>query len=340
MMSPLPPRVLPYLASLGEKWHAFWFTSEPAYSLGIVRIAFGALMVYVTIDLLPPLTQLFGANGPLPSQPTTEEFRWVNPYTYGIFQIWTSDTALVVGWAILLLSAVALLVGWHSRLAAVLVWVLFLSFVRRNPSVFNFGDDVIGITALILMLSACGAALSLDQRRRSGRFWSAECRSRWPVRLVQVQLSLIYFFSAVAKLRTDEWNEGSAVSFPWRSFHDWAILPAPGWLAENPVMVNAVTWGTLVLEFALAILVWNPRLRYWLLGAGVVLHVLIWLTLPVMFFSLAMFVLYLSWAPWQTVRDLPDSLSGLRRRWSGRGKTPGATGSVGSTVDVLTERSA
>jgi hypothetical protein len=158
--------------------------------------------------------------------------------------------------------------------------------------------------------------------------------------LVQVQLSLIYFFSAVAKLRTDEWNEGSAVSFPWRSFHDWAILPAPGWLAENPVMVNAVTWGTLVLEFALAILVWNPRLRYWLLGAGVVLHVLIWLTLPVMFFSLAMFVLYLSWAPWQTVRDLPDSLSGLRRRWSGRGKTPGATGSVGSTVDVLTERSA
>ena len=96
MMSPLPPRVLPYLASLGEKWHAFWFTNEPAYSLGIVRIAFGALMVYVTIDLLPPLTQLFGANGPLPSQPTTEEFQWVHPYTYGIFQIWTSDTALIL----------------------------------------------------------------------------------------------------------------------------------------------------------------------------------------------------------------------------------------------------
>ena len=101
-------------ASLGEKWRAFWFTKEPAYTLGIVRIAFGALMAYVTIDLLPSLTQLFGENGPVPSQPTTQ-FHWIYPYTYGIFQVWTSDTALYVGWAILLLSAVALLVGWHSR---------------------------------------------------------------------------------------------------------------------------------------------------------------------------------------------------------------------------------
>ena len=339
MTSPLRPEVVRYLASAGEKWRAFWFTKEPAYTLGIVRIAFGALMVYVTIDLLPSLTQLFGESGPVPSQPTTE-FHWIYPYTYGIFQVWTSDTALYVGWAILLLSAVALLVGWHSRLAAVLVWIVFLSFVRRNPSVFNYGDHVISITALILMLSACGAALSLDQRRRSGRFWSAECRSRWPVRLMQLQLSLIYFFSAQSKLRGDEWNEGSAVSFPWRTFHDWAILPAPQWLAESAVLVNAVTWGTLVLEFALAILVWNPRLRYWLLAAGVVLHVMIWLNLSVTFFSLAMFVLYLSWAPWQTVRHLPDGVRGLRRRWRGGGKPPGASGSVGNSVDVSTERSA
>jgi hypothetical protein len=157
---------------------------------------------------------------------------------------------------------------------------------------------------------------------------------------MQLQLSLIYFFSAQSKLRGDEWNEGSAVSFPWRTYHDWAILPAPQWLAENAVLVNAATWGTLVLEFALAILVWNPRLRYWLLAAGVVLHVMIWLNLSVTFFSLAMFVLYLSWAPWQTVRHLPDIVRGLRRRWRGRDKTPGATGTVGNTVDVSTERSA
>ena len=99
-------------------------------------------------------------------------------------------------------------------------------------------------TALILAISGCGAALSLDQRRRNGRFWSAEERTRWPIRLMQVQLSLIYFFSAQTKFVGEAWNDGTAASYPWRVYRDWAILPAPQWVAENAYLVNVATWGT------------------------------------------------------------------------------------------------
>lgn len=293
---------------LSNGWSSFWFSLEPAYTLGLVRMAFGALMVYVTVDLLPGIPVLFSENGPVPTQPSTQNYLWIHAYQYGIFQIWTSDTAVLIAWILLLLSAVSLTVGWHSRLSALLVFILFLSFVRRNPAIFNAGDFVMTNTALILAISACGAALSLDQRRRNGRFWSAEERVRWPIRLLQVQLSLIYFFTAQTKFIGEAWNDGSAVSFPLRVYHDWAILPAPQWVAENPFLVNVATWGTIAIELALAILVWNPRLRYWVLGAGVVLHVLIWLNLSVMFFGLAMFVLYLAWVPWETARDLPDQV--------------------------------
>jgi hypothetical protein len=301
--------------SVGMSWRNFWFTREPAYTLGLVRIAFGALMVYVTLNLFPTLLVLFSETGPVPKQPTTD-FAWVNRLTPGIFQFLTSDTALVVGWVLLLLSSISLLVGWHSRLAAVFVWIIFLSFIRRNPPVFNYGDLLISVTALIVALSACGAALSLDQRRRTGRFWSAQDRARWPIRLMQVQLSLIYFFAAFHKLRGAEWLDGSAVSFPWRTFRDWAILPVPQWITENPYVVNVATWGTLVIELSLAFLVWNRRSRYWVLGVGVVTHTLIWLNLNVWFFSLAVFVLYLAWVPWDTVRDLPDRVkeAWVRRR--------------------------
>jgi hypothetical protein len=325
MTRPEPPRTSSYVDLVGKRWRSFWFTPEPAYTLGLVRIAFGALMVYVTLDLLPGLPVLFSQKGPVPAQPGTD-FHWVQKYQWGIFQYLTSDTAILIGWILLLLAAVSLLVGWHSRLAAVLVWVLFLSFIRRNPSVFNYGDLVIAITALILALSACGAALSLDQRRRTGRFWSAEHRARWPVRLMQVELSLIYLFSAQTKLLSDAWNDGSAVSFPWRTFHDWAIVPVPPWIAENPFLVNVATWGTMALEFALALLVWNRRLRYWVLAAGVVMHVLIWLNLSVWFFGLAMFVLYLAWVPWETVRDMPDWLKGAWSRLRRRGSTSEGAG--------------
>jgi hypothetical protein len=307
-----------------DGWRTFWFSAEPAYTLGLVRMAFGALMVYVTLDLLPVIPVLFSANGPVPTQPGADDFSWIDSFQLGIFQIWTSDTAILIAWILLLLSAVSLTLGWHSQVSALLVWILFLSFLRRNPLIMYAGDQIMTNTALILAISGCGAALSLDQRRRNGRFWSAEERVRWPVRLMQAQLSLVYLFSAQTKLVGEVWTDGSAVSFPWRVYHDWAILPVPQWLAENPFLVNVATWSTMAIELSLAILVWNRRYRYWVLAAGVVMHTLIWLNMSVMFFGLAMFVLYLAWVPWKTVRDMPDRVrQALGRRLKRLSPRPG-----------------
>jgi hypothetical protein len=314
MTSAKRKRAKSYVTRLTNGWSGFWFLPEPSHTLGLVRIAFGALMIYVTLDLLPGIPVLFSEHGPVPYQPSARDFQWIHSFQFGIFQIWSSDTAVLIAWIVLLLSAISLTVGWYSQLSALIVWILFVSFLRRSPAFFNAADFVMTNTALILAISACGAALSLDQRRRTGSFWSAEVRMRWPIRLMQVQLSLIYFFTAQTKLIGSAWNDGSAVSYPWRIYREWAIFPAPQWVAENPYLVNVATWGTMAIELALAILVWNPRLRYWVLGAGVVLHVLIWLNLAVVFFGLAMFVLYVAWVPWETARDLPE----LAKRALGR----------------------
>lgn len=52
--------------TLSEKWDAFWFTPEPAYTLGLIRMAYGALVVAWTLTMLPDLYAFFGANGALP----------------------------------------------------------------------------------------------------------------------------------------------------------------------------------------------------------------------------------------------------------------------------------
>lgn len=44
-------------------WRTFWFAPQPAYTLGLVRMAFGALAIGWTISLLPDLYQLFGPRG-------------------------------------------------------------------------------------------------------------------------------------------------------------------------------------------------------------------------------------------------------------------------------------
>lgn len=291
-----------------DGWCAFWFTPQPAYTLGLVRMMFGVVAVAWTLALLRDLYRVFGEQGVAP-QYTLLDYQW------SVFEAWPGDTALLIGWVLLLLSAIAMTVGWHSRFAAILVFVLIHSFHRRGTYIFNAGDALLTIVALVLALSCCGAALSLDQRRRTGSFWSAQTLAPWPIRLMQVQLSLIYLVSVQAKLSGKSWTDGSAASYTWRTDGRWALLPAPEWLSANAMLVNAVTWGTLVIELAIAVLVWNRRWRPWVLAAGVVMHVTLMVNMNVTFFSLAMFVLYLAFVPWEAVMLIPGK---LKTRWRNR----------------------
>ena len=171
-----------------DGWCAFWFTPQPAYTLGLVRMTFGVVAVAWTVALLPDLYRVFGEQGAAPQY-------HLRDYQWSVFEAWPGDTALLIGCVLLLLSAIAMTVGWHSRFAAILLFVLIHSFHRRGVYIVNAGDSIIIIVALILALSSCGAALSLDQRRRTGSFWSAQTRAPWPIRLMQVQLSVIYLVS-------------------------------------------------------------------------------------------------------------------------------------------------
>jgi hypothetical protein len=307
-------------AALAEAWRAFWFRPEPAYTLGLIRIVFGALMVAWTLSLLPDLDDLLGEHGVAPRQPSFA-FQW------GVFEVWTSDRALVIGWAVLLVSAIALTVGWHSRIAALAVFVLVLSFNYRNPWVFNSGDTLIRVQALILALSPCGAALSLDRRRRAGTFWSAQIRAPWAIRLLQIELSLIYLATVRAKVEGNAWPQGTAVSYALR-LQDMLILPTPHWVTANALLMNVATWGTLALEFSIGILVWNKRFRPWVLAGGVVMHSLIMITIAVGFFAPAMFVLYLAFVSPDTVERLPTTIKHIGAKSVSRLRSRSPTANV------------
>jgi len=299
---PQRSRLTPYI----DMWRAFWFTPQPAYTLGLVRMAMGVLVVAWALSLLPDLYDFFGEDGVAP-RPTHWAYEW------GFFEFWTSNNALLIGWVVLLLAGIALTVGWHSRLAAVVAFVLIQSFMQRSRWVFNGGDALVSIEVMILALCSCGAALSLDQRRRTGSFWSAQTRATWPIRLMQVQLSLIYLVNVQAKLSGPEWVNGSAASYAWRT---WALFSLPEWLTGNAILVNVATWGTILIELAIAILVWNRRCRPWVLAAGVFLHLSIMVTLSVGFHSVAILILYVAFVPWERVKELPDRIKSVisRRR--------------------------
>jgi hypothetical protein len=280
------------MTSFVRGWERFWFEPVATSTLALVRIAFGLVMIGWTLALLPDLFSLFSQEGISPIQP--RQLGW------GLLLTFPSDDAVLGVWAALLLSSILLLVGLGTRLAAAVLFVCLLSFTRRNILVLNSGDFVLQHVALFLALSPAGASVSVDrwlQERR--RFWEFPVRAPWALRLLQVQLSVIYFASVWAKVRGETWNDGTAVSYALR-LDDLARFPVPDFLTTTPIFANLLTYGTLAVELGVAILIWVPSVRLYAAAAGILLHLSIDYALSVGFFSMAMMILYLAFLPPET----------------------------------------
>ena len=68
--------------------------------------------------------------------------------------------------SLLLVAAVALVVGWRTRVAAWVVVLLLVVLQRRNVYVLNSGDLLLRELAFFVALMPSGETWSLDRRRR------------------------------------------------------------------------------------------------------------------------------------------------------------------------------
>jgi hypothetical protein len=291
-------------------WERFWFAPESTATLAVFRIAFGLLVLAWTISLTPELFSMFSDDGILPEQPYgfTEPNEWGLWGPLGIFE---SDGAVVVAFVLLLIASLCLVVGFQSRLAAVLVFLGLLAFQRRNTWVFNSGDSLLRVLSFYLMLAPSGAALSVDRwRKAKDRFWEFPLRAPWAIRLIQVQISILYIAAVWHKARGATWNDGTAVSYALR-VADIERFPVPDFLVESLIISNLMTYGTLALELSLGILIWNRRLRPYVLALGVSMHLGIDYAIRVAFFSLGVISAYIAFVPGETMNGW---LLALRRR--------------------------
>ncbi|MDQ6749152.1 MAG: HTTM domain-containing protein [Actinomycetota bacterium] len=280
----------PILAALRasvDAWQGFWFSPMAASTLALFRIAMGVLVFCWTLSLAPELSAMFSSKGILPRQP-------VGPGVWGLLGFIPGKIAVIALFSALLVASACLVVGFWTRIMAVVVFVGVMSFERRNPWVFSSGDGLIRNLAFFLMLAPAGAALSVDRWRKAReRFWEFPLISAWPVRLLQVQLSILYLSTVWAKLRGMTWNDGTAVSYALR-IADLGRFRVLDFLAHSPLVTNALTYATLAIEFSLGILVWNKRLRPWVLALGVLLHFGTGYVLRLGFFVPAILTLYLA----------------------------------------------
>ena len=290
-----------------EAWSRFWFEPTETSTLVLVRVAFGAVMFLWGLSLLPVLAPLLGAHAVVPRQPGD-----LGAGAWSIFDVSHGEFVLGAVMVGLLGGSLALLAGYQTRIAAVVVFVSVLAVQRRNPFVLNSGDLLLRTTAFYLMFAPSAVALSVDAWRKGGwaRVWTCPPRAPWALRLIQVQLSIVYLSSVWAKVRGTTWNDGTATSYVLRT-DDLTRFPVPHALATSELLANLMTYGTLAIELAVGVLIWNRALRPYVVAAGLGLHLMIDYSVRVGFFAPALVVSYLAFLPPERASRV---LRGIERR--------------------------
>jgi hypothetical protein len=155
--------------------------------------------------------------------------------------------------------AVALALGFHTRVATIASWFLLASLHARNPDIIQGGDVLLRLLLFWSMFLPLGARWSLDRAitRRSDppaqRFLSMATAA------LLLQVLAVYLFTGIFKLHPAWILDGSAVrhALTLEQFATPLALP----LRDVDGLTRIATYGTMVLELLGPILVLSSRVR-------------------------------------------------------------------------------
>jgi Vitamin K-dependent gamma-carboxylase len=274
-----------------KPWNRFLFSPISARPLGLFRIVFGLLVLIYLSLMTVEFDHWYTGAGLLQG---TEARQAAGPWRISPLQFVGNPIVPRLVLATAFAAALGVTLGWRTRVVSVVLYLCLLSFYHRNVSSNGGPDAVPVIFSFYLMLCPSGAAYSLDARRETKRRGTdAEALiAPWSVRLLQMQICLIYFQSCVLKCGGGTWMDGTAVHYVLfnREFGQFNLE----WLGAYPILVNLMTHGALLIEFTLAFWLWFKPTRRWVILGGVLLHAGIRPVLNIPGFGETMCVTYLT----------------------------------------------
>jgi predicted DCC family thiol-disulfide oxidoreductase YuxK len=155
------------------------------------------------------------------------------------------------------LAALAMLVGYRTRVATIVSWLLLVSLHNRNPLLVFAADDVFRAVMFWAMFLPLGASYSMDRALNPNADSLPKRILTGATLALMAQQCFVYIFSAVFKtLSPDWWPDGTAVYYALS--YDQYATPIGSFVLNFPPIMTLFTWITLVLEWLGPLLIWSP----------------------------------------------------------------------------------
>jgi predicted DCC family thiol-disulfide oxidoreductase YuxK len=204
------------------------------------------------------------------------------------------------------LVALALMVGYRTRLATILSWLLLLSLQARNPALMQGGDMLLYLLlfwGIFLPLDArfsVDASLNEDAQKAPNAFFSMATMA------LLVQAMSVYTFGALLKTSPVWIPDGTAIYY---ALHiDYIITPFGRWLGQFGTLLQFLTYYVWTLELIAPLIMFSPVAHYRtrLIGITllVTLHIGFFLCIYIGIFGLCSITSILAFTPgrlWDTI---------------------------------------
>ncbi|MDX1947894.1 MAG: HTTM domain-containing protein [Pirellulaceae bacterium] len=330
------------LRRFASGWNEFFHAPQDTRVCALVRIAYALVLLVNLAVLYPDLALWFTDDGVLPLQVSREigephqwSLLWPWPSTLAVVQ---------VGYWLLVGHTFLLLVGLASRLNALAVLAWLISFQHRNPVILDGEDLVFRLLAFYLILMPCGRNWSVDaavaawwrKDRRQGSGVrrqetaadavahstthhspltapavssslspvSSPLAPAFGLRLLQIQMAVIFFTAGLWKLGGEPWLNGTALYYVARMDDYFGRFPVPAILFDTPWIVALLTWAVVIAELAIPVLIWFRETRRLCLVAVVLFHLANEWTMHLFLFHWIMLVGWLAFVRPEEIRGL------------------------------------
>lgn len=261
-MSSQRPAVSKPTVPLRDRIDAWWIQAREfgaehygvdTRALGLFRIGLGLMLLYDLYSRSLDMTAHYTDDGFMPRQRLVGG--WVGPLFYS-FHNWGGNVASqAILFVVAAVFAAMLLVGYRTRLASVMSFVLLTSLQGRNYLILQGGDDILRVMTFWALFTPLAGRYSVDAvlAAHSGTKAPAPPRvfSIGSLALV-CQLFAMYVVSAILKAGPAWHQNGNAISL---ALHHHAFATNFGvWLRQLPEPVlragtYAVWWLEMVGPF-------------------------------------------------------------------------------------------
>ena len=254
-------------------------TPIPALPLDVFRVLAGGVLFVYFLNAFRQAGDFSDPDGLIDHRLCARLFP---PLRIGLFQPGMPGWLFRATYLGACVAAVCVVVGYHPRPAAAVLFAAAVSTYRWNALAAYLDDCIVHLLCLWLILLPVGTTLNLPELpQAAGSDWFIATVPGAAPRAFMANMALIYLVAGLYKFSSPMWRGGSAMHAALRM----PIARAPHfWALRHRAFLRLVTWAALILEplFVLIfVLPANSAAKWGLVAAAAVFHLGIIATLKI-----------------------------------------------------------